>query len=63
MLRKKFGENKNVIRKYFLVSVDGSLFDEFQKIAPCASDQTDLIEKFIRGLVDRVNQSVSGKQS
>lgn len=57
MFKKKVKEQSMVGKKYFLVCIDATLFDEFQNIAPSAQDQNELIEKFVRGLVDRVSQS------
>lgn len=60
MFKKKFKEQSMVGKKYFLVCIDATLFDEFQNVAPASKDQNDLIERFIRGLVDRVSQSEAG---
>ena len=64
--KKKLTEcdRSDQIRKvYFLVGLDGDLFDLFERIAPTAKDQRELIKKFVEGLVDRVLEVQQGVET
>lgn len=56
-----FADRKNQQIKMipFLVTLDFEVFERFEQIAPTAKEQRQLIEQFVKGLVEKVNYKKS----
>lgn len=52
-------KNQQVNMISFLVTLDFEVFERFEQIAPTAKEQRQLIEQFVKGLVEKVNYNKS----